>query len=414
MNNIEKIINKYFHISDVAKWKVILLKYGIGNFYKKQEFGNFSKNYRTKYAIKNPKAINYQVYDFSRDEKIIPSEIIIKDSLGNSSLAKLRYDSKSLIKLIYDHNEKKFNLFLLKNKVPLEIRLVKKKGDQVVSFVGEDRMSIILFDGCWNWNIGKPCFFCDLNPKRRNYHNLIPELNSLVDFKIDYKKWWQSQKNDYFKNVRLSLKKYFNDASPHKHLLIMSGGFVDNEYLWLMIKETLVNINKAIPLNSFDNYLNVPPPTNNHKKTLREIKSLGIKQVQFNLEVIGENNFKTVCPGKSESIGYDNFIESLIQSSKIFGPGRSRTNFVLSKNQSSDLIKEANRLAKYGIVSDYSIFQPKKGTKWQNKKTPEIEEIINFTIKLAEVYKKYNFNGIYCSLSSRSSIINEILQPNVY
>jgi hypothetical protein len=180
-----------------------------------------------------------------------------------------------------------------------------------------------------------------------------------------------------------------------------------------MIKEFLDNINKAVPLEKFDNYLNVPPPTSNHRKKLEEVKLRGIKQVEFNLEVIGEKNFAFTCPGKSESIGYKNYIKSLYLGTEIFGLGKSRSNFVLGAQPIKDLKKGILNLAEKGVVADYSVFQPKKGTKWQEKQVLQLEDIINFSLELSKIYKKYNFKGIYCSLSSRSSIINEVLESHV-
>lgn len=415
--SIKKIIEKYSNIPETAKWKIIILEYGINTYIKEGFFNYFLKDYKTKYAAKNPKALNYKVYDYSKNKSIIPSEIIIKDKNNNASLVKLRYNPDSPIKLIFDKNINIFRLFLdnkrKEEEISLKVELVKKKGDNLVSIIGEDRISIILFDGCWNWNINSPCLFCDLNPKRKNYQSIIPNLNNLVDFNFDYKKWWDIYKYNYFKNLGPSFKKAFKESKPHKHLLIMSGGFINNKYLWLMIKEFLKNLNKIIPLNKFDNYLNVPPPIRNKELILREIKEMGIKQIQFNLEVIGKNNFKLICPGKSKFIGYDNYIESLKLGIKIFGSGKVRSNFVLGAQPLNVLLRGIKNFAKYGIVSDYSIFQPKKGTKWENKKGLSIEELLEFSAELANIYKQYKFEGIYCSLSSRSSIINEILNHNV-
>lgn len=406
--DIKQIEKEYLGLPDIARWKAIFLIEGINNYI--EENNQTFKGYKRKYAIKHPKSLNYRVYDTSHGYKMIPSEIIITDINGRKSVVKLRYNPRSPIRISYSKKNRSFSLFFEKVKIPLTVSPIREKGDDITSFVGEDRISILLFDGCWNWNIKKPCLFCDLNPRRKNYRSPIPNLNNLIDFNFDYKKWWDFSKKNYFEKLKYSLKNAFKQAKPHKHLLIMSGCFIDNDYLWtVIIKETLLKINDIIPLKNFDSYLNVPPPTTDYKTHLKEVKKLGIKQVQFNLEVIGKDNFSRICPGKSKSIGYDNYIKSLYAAVDIFGSGNVRSNFVLGAQSSKVLINGIKELAKQGIVADYSIFQPKKGTKWEAKKSPSLKEIFEFSLELADVYKKYNFRWIYCPLSSRSSIINEIL-----
>ena len=401
-------------VPPLAVWKVEITRNGISSFFDKKIFEQKFPNIKIKHAIKNPKSIDNKVFDESCDQKVIPSEVIITDKKGKSSIVKLRYNPTSAISLFLPKTKNDKIVFRIqKDKnittLPLGVTFLKETPNSIVSLVGKDRLSIILFDGCWNWNIGTQCHFCDLNPKRKNYKSVIPNLNDLVTLDNDYKKWWQQYKIKYFSSLKKSLKEAYKLASPHKHLLIMSGGFIDNEFLWQMIIELLEKINSIIPLKNFDNLLNSPPPTKKIKDKFLKIKALGIKQVQFNLEVIGEEQFKETCPGKSNAIGYNNFKKALKIGAKIFGKGHSRSNFVFTSRTGSKLIQEATSLAKDGIVMDYSIFQPKRGTFWSNKKSPSVNEIIKFNIKLAKIYKRNNFSGIYCNLSSRSSVINEFL-----
>lgn len=61
-----------------------------------------------------------------------------------------------------------------------------------------------------------------------------------------------------------------------------------------------------------------------------------------------------------------------------------------------------------GIVFDYSVFQPKKCTPYVNKVSLDFDDVIQFTLELVKIYR-YNFKPIFCSLSSRSSIVNELM-----
>jgi len=412
--DVNKILRRYSHLPAVAIWKAIIVNEGVDSCLNKKDFEKKFNNYKIKYAVKSPISSDYKVLDRSADQRVIPSEVIIKDNDNNLSLLKLRYNPQSVINLAITGNNEENIKFYIKNKdkkviIPVDISFVKEKGDSVVSLLGRDRLSINLFEGCWNWNSGCQCKFCDLSPKRKDYRSVVPSLNDLRPLDFDYELWWNKYKMDFFKRLNKSFKKMYKLAEPHKHLLIMSGGFIDNDFLWKMIIELTEELNRIIPLKKLDNYINVPPPTNNIKKHFLRLKSLGIKQMQINLEVANKKKFEKTCPGKNKTIGYDNYQKALKVAVTVFGRGKVRSNFVFTSHAAKELLDEAKRLAKLGVIMDYSIFQPKKGTPWSEKKGPAAGEILSFTEALAKIYKKHNFRGIYCNLSSRSSIINEVL-----
>ena len=411
---LNKILKKYRDLPPVSVWKTLIVSEGVNNFLSKDCSNNLDGDYKLKHAVKKPVSFDYQVFDCSSDKRVIPAEAIIKDSCNNKSLVKFRYNSKSPFSLKNTSDSKKELKIFFESKgkkilIPLKISLVKERGDKLVSLLGADRLSVVIFDGCWNWNMEQQCKFCDLNPKKKNYKSPVPSLNDLKEFNFDHVSWWEYYKVSFLKELNKSFKKIYKFARPHKHLLIMSGAFIDNKFLWKMILELVESLNRQVSLNKFDTYLNVPPPPENFKNYFLKLKKLGIKQIQINLEVAGRNNFSKTCPGKNQSIGYDNYRKSLIDSVKIFGQGKVRSSFVFTSRSKKLLLTEAEYLAKLGIVMDYSIFQPKKNTPWENKKSPGLHEILEFNLALAKIYQRYKFSGVYCSLSSRSSIINEIL-----
>lgn len=414
MTNVNLALKRYNRLPLVSILKAIIINEGVNSCLDKESFEKQFKNYKVKYAVKNPINQNFEVLDRSSDQRVIPSEVILTDSKKNSGLVKLRYNPESPLSLSLEDGDNKNIKFYFEsnnNKIslPVEVKLLKEMGNSVVSLLGTDRLSVVLFDGCWNWNTGCQCKFCDLNPKRKEYKSIVPDLNDLKLFDFDYEAWWKKYKPAFFKGLEKSFKKMYEIAQPHKHLLIMSGGFIDNDFCWKMIIELVEELNKIVPLKKFDSYINVPAPSNNVKVNFLKLKKLGIKQMQINLEVANKQKFEKVCPGKSKAIGYDNYQKALRIAVSVFGRGCVRSNFVFTAQSSKELLIEAKRLARLGVVMDYSIFQPKKGTPWANKKGPSVNEILEFSENLAIIYKKNNFKGVYCNLSSRSSIINELL-----
>jgi biotin synthase-like enzyme len=191
----------------------------------------------------------------------------------------------------------------------------------------------------------------------------------------------------------------------------MAGNMPHSETLWEICRQIAERINKVRPISTFDSYLNIGAPSKDTTQYLRTAKDeMGFRQIAFNLEVVGEERFKEVCPGKARTIGYANYVQALEQAVSIFGFGNVRSNFVLGAQTTEELIEGVRELAKKGIVADYSVFVPKQGTPWESKQSPDMQEIVRFTKVLADIYRQYNFKGIYCSLSSRSNILNEVLE----
>ena len=162
-------------------------------------------------------------------------------------------------------------------------------------------------------------------------------------------------------------------------------------------------MHKRYDLLLTDSYLNAPP--HSKQTDLISIRECGIKQIQYNMEVYGYKKYTEICPGKTD---YHELIKKYMEAVDVFGRGNVRSNFVLGIQPIDELIEGVEILASIGVVSDYSIFQPKRGTKFGSMLPPSIDTVVEFTKYLADVYSRHSFKPIYCSLSSRSSIINEI------
>ena len=80
----------------LAKWKALLLKHGV-DLNNLDDFTNFKgiDSFKTKYSKLQPKSIDHEVYNDSKDDNLIPSEIILTDNKYNRSIVKLRYSNQS-------------------------------------------------------------------------------------------------------------------------------------------------------------------------------------------------------------------------------------------------------------------------------------------------------------------------------
>lgn len=405
----------------ITNAKIELIRNGI-DFNPLDMFSNYDdiSKYKTKKIRFKPTIVGSEVYDLENNSNILPSEVVL--SYGDrKSICKLRYNSSSTMKVVL--KDKKLLLYNNNDLLPIDVDFVekinilnKKTGINIngidtvvgdfIDIVGLDRISILFFEGCYNWNCGKACKFCDLHPKRKCDAIIRPTTNRLFYYNNNVKIWWNAIREKYFAGIKFSLEeilKYFNNT--HCHIFFMSGNLPLLEDIWDVSEDLISFVSKFVNLNKFDTYLNIAP--HDSVERLKRIKAYGIKQVQYNLEIANKILFEETCPGK---LKYDVFVKKLVEAVSIMGRGNVRSNFVFGLQDKEELINEIKKFASYGIVADYSVFQPKNNTPFQNKEAPDFDDVLDFSEKLTDIYYEYKFKPIFCSLSSRSSIVNEIYE----
>lgn len=406
-------------LSYVTQLKILLLEHGV-TFNDLNMFNRIDdiEEYKTKNADIKLRLDNFQVFDISKQIYKIPAEVLISDNRC-SSLTKLRYNPNSPIQIL-GINDKNLHLLLNGQELnELNVSLVKenkllqqeipnssknRKIKDFVDIVGLNRVAALPYDGCYNWNNGQNCKFCDLHPRREDEDLAIPSINALNKYGMNVEYWWNSQKGEFLKSLGYSLETVFNKSEQEKmYLYFMAGNCQTNTQTWDIIEETISSLQPKIDISKQNNYLNIAPHDNVER--LKRAKNLGIKQVQYNLEVVGADRFKDTCPGK---MPYEVFEKKLFEAVDTFGHGNVRSNFVFGLTPDDELLSYAEYCAQNGVVMDYSIFQPKKNTQYVDKPAPSFARVCDFSYELAKIYKRHDLKPIFDRHSSRSSIINEI------
>ncbi len=353
--------------------------------------------------------------------KLIPDEILIKDDKG-TSVVNVYYKSSSPLELT--HTDKDGLKLRLKNNefledidvgfVPLKEYYFQKCDGvplhKYLSFVGLDRMSIVPYDGCSEFLHGSQCRFCGANPKRLKQNDgsrpQVFEIKSRFGGKLE--EWWQSYKERFRDGLIAALQKLENeDITPHQHLLLTAGNLPNRDFAWELSIELVESAfeHSKFSLEEIDSYINLAPPDDFGYIDLS--KEIGFRRAQFNMEVYSPKLFKQVVPGKA-NYGYEKLMNALEYAVDVFGDGMVRSNFVMGAEPVENLIKGARELAEKGIVADYSVFFPRPASVWRNRSPPEARDVLRAAIEINSIYRDHGFDPIYCEVSSRSSIANEI------
>jgi len=123
------------------------------------------------------------------------------------------------------------------------------------------------------------------------------------------------------------------------------------------------------------------------------------------LEVLDEELFSWICPGKAKHIGYREWRERLYRAADIFGPGRVSSGVVSGVEMAqphgfSDedealrvYLAEAENLARHGVSISQQIFHVEPGSVFFRQRTATLEYLTAFAEGLDALSRKY---GLTC------------------
>jgi len=414
----QKILDRYpilGTVPELASYKALLLDLGVDCDHDLLSQMPKLAQMKTKHRVKKHRVRGGRLIDTSTDPSIIPSEVIL-DRNGRQTLSKVSYKPDSPLRMIVAGGRLHLIDTVTDERLDVDISPVGIRpysslkipsgrlategtilGDYV-QVLGIDRIGILPYSGC--------------QPKRPGHISGMPSLNTLVDFGGDASQWWEHYGPAYLDGIAYAFRTLLEteEIEPHKHLQLMAGNLLDLEAEWEICTQVAERLGSIRDLSTMDSYLNIVPPSDERRGGyLQRAKDLGFRNIAFNLEVIGDRAFQDVCPGKAHLFGYQGMVDSLKESVGHFGHGNVRSNFVLGAQLVDELLDGIRELAEHGIVADYSVFVPKRGTPWAKRSSPDMETIVYFTRQLADIYRQHGFRGIYCGLSSRSNILHEVL-----
>ncbi len=138
------------------------------------------------------------------------------------------------------------------------------------------------------------------------------------------------------------------------------------------------------------------------KQLARLYEQTGLTGYTADLEVLNEELFGWICPGKTEWIGYREWRDRLFRAVGIFGRGNVSTGIVggveLAKpngfiNEDDALrstLEEADFLASNGVNTVYIVWVPKPGSFFHDQQNPSLDYFVRLAKGIHEIRVKYN------------------------
>jgi len=119
------------------------------------------------------------------------------------------------------------------------------------------------------------------------------------------------------------------------------------------------------------------------------------------IEILNEEIFNWVCPGKAKHIGYKGWRDSLFKAAEIFGPNAVNTGIVSGaelaepngfKTEEEALeayIAESEYFIQHGVGIAQTVFRPTPGSFFKDKKVPSLDYLISYAEGLDALQRKY-------------------------
>ena len=333
-------------------------------------------------------------------EQKIPYLFFLDDGTEDGTLVQVRLSGKS--PYLVDIGDSKFVVKWNGEKIA-EIARFAKKGmftdrlmedgtpyEAYVYTVGDDELFATLNKFCEFFSRGKECLFCDLTPhaaeqkKKGEAMVLRKEANRVAEVM----------------DVALHEKQY-------RHIMI-SGGTILSTYQGMTELEWychMLNTIRERILTWYPAALQIAALDDEGWKRLHDT---GIPTIQPNIEVWDKRLFEIICPGKSEVVGYSEWIKRTINAVKYWGPGNVNPNFVAGVEMSQPFGFERWQDAVKSTLSGFDFLMgngvlPRQGDFWciepksklAGQSPPPLEYYLELGRGFVELREKHGFNRNY-------------------
>jgi hypothetical protein len=142
----------------------------------------------------------------------------------------------------------------------------------------------------------------------------------------------------------------------------------------------------------------------NEKQLARLREETGLGSFTADIEVLNEEKFNWICPGKAHWIGYKEWKRRLVAAVGIFGKGNVGTGIVggvetapphgfLSESDALEAtLAEAEELAQNGVTTVHTVWVPQIGSEFHDLKAPSLDYFIGLAKGLQGLRVKYGLS----------------------
>lgn len=262
---------------------------------------------------------------------------------------------------------------------------------QVAALVRPQRIDFNPYADCHFWDDGKGCRYCSVGAVRR------------IAKKDQIERPLRIDPQDAYETVREAIKQEGRFVS-----IQFTGGSIpgpDNSFEEEVqgYLELLQAIGQAFTTRRFPSQLIASAF---EEEQLHRLHSqTGLLSYTADIEVLDEEKFAWICPGKHARVGYQEWRRRLIAAVDIFGRGFVNTGFVagvelakphgfLSEDEGvRRTLDAAEELAQAGVAAVAQVWRPSPGSAFQKQVSPSLEYFVRVASGLDGIRRKYGLDA---------------------
>ncbi len=251
------------------------------------------------------------------------------------------------------------------------------------------RLNIMQSSYCYFWADGGGCRYCDINT-----HNKAQQTQLKVPPQLR------------LQEIRDAVGEALKESGNFTAICLTGGSVLNGEELFdrevKLYIDTLQAIGENFKTKKFSSQL--ISSAFNERQLAQLYEETGLTSYTTDLEVLNEDLFNWICPGKAKSVGYQEWRRRLIAAVDIFGRGNVGTGIVGGvelalpygfKNESDALnstLDEAEALAEHGVTTVHTVWVPRPGSEFHDQRAPSLDYYIKLAKGLQAIRTKYDLD----------------------
>lgn len=242
---------------------------------------------------------------------------------------------------------------------------------------------------CHFWEHGGACKFCNIN---FNSGKSKKERNIAILLKAQ----------DVFETVGEALKQ----KGAFTNLKMSSGSILSGQEVLDDEVDLYIEMLQAAGANFKTRKFpsTIVASAFNEKQLSRLYEKTGLMTYTSDIEVLNEEKFAWICPGKNSVIGYREWKRRILAAVDIFGRGNVSTGTVggiemAQPNGFTDeeetlkcVLEEAEDFVSHGVNVVHCVWVPIPGSAFEHQRTPSLEYYVRLAAGLQNLRRKYSLN----------------------
>lgn len=322
----------------------------VGSHYKEQNHGLFGWDFENHVDLKVP------------DDFFLEDGTVVQFRLNRKSPYVIRRKNEGLA--VYNFEEELAGVKWIER--PAFYNKQTSQGNEMIRIGqvgGADNLFFCYQNYCSHFSKNEQCAFCNLVSTGQVYDSVIKKKNFDEIGEVAREAWTEG-------------------AVRHVNI---TGGCFNNQTEVRLITQLLTSLRSKTGLERIPGVL-LPSPAKG--EAIQKYYDAGITSLGYSMEIWDEKLYQAICPGKAKATSHEEFLESISEAVKVFGPGNVYAMFVMGIETRETFLEGVRTLTGLGALVTPYVWAPNPGSKMSGHRAPFPEWFEETSLEAARIVKE--------------------------